>query len=385
MMNFCEKYHPKKLSDFLDNKQQISLLLRYVREGEKVIVHGPTGIGKTALVEVIARELDYDILALDSSSLRNKKSLEEEVIPFLSQKTLFSKGKVLLFDEMEGVSRSDRGALTFIKDISGKTKYPIVLVTTDIWNPKFMSLRYALKNIEFKAPSKQNLSEFLVKVAIDEGIDIDIENIGAIVRNNKGDVRACLNDLEAGLYETRKKDESIFEALNIVFKEKDVEKVKQSFDNVGNMRFGDYLLWVNENIPREYYSPEERDEAFQSTSKSDIFYSRIMRRNYWKLLYHAYVMATVGVMVSKKTERGEYTRFSPPSFVSKLSKTRFSRAKVRSVKSSFASKTHCSERKALEYLWMIEKIYSFDSKKGDLLANEVELDKNIVKWLKSKK
>jgi len=363
-MNLIQKYKPNKLSEFIDNKKALTDLISAVKNGDKVIIHGPTGIGKSLALELIARELNYNVLELNSSDMRSKKHLESKIIPFLSQRALFSKGRILVIDELEGLGGKDRGAVTFIKNIVGKTHYPIILITTNLWSSKLISLRFALKNIEFKKPSRSEVRNFLSMVSTKENLGISQEKINLIIENNKSDIRACLNDLEAGLFEERKKDESIFDALKVVFRDEDEENVKNAFDNVNNMQFGDYLHWLGENIPREYYSPKEREDAYDALSKSNIFYSRILKRNYWKLLYHAYILATVGVMVSKRTKREEYINYSYPTFLTKMSKTRFSRAKIRAVRKAFGKETHCSEKKAADYVWFIEEMFKYNPKKA---------------------
>ncbi len=381
-MMLVEKYKPRSLSEFVDNKKALKDLFEAIKKGKKVLVYGPTGVGKTLAVELIAKELKYNILELNSSHMRSKKNLEEAVIPFLSQGTIFGRGKVLLFDELEGMSSKDRGGLKFIQEIIKKTRYPIVLITNDIWSPKLTSLRFALEKIEFKRPSKTEVKAFLRKVAKLEGIKVTDKDLDVIIENNRCDIRACLNDLEAGIFEERVKKDTVFDALRTVFKGEDEDEVKAAFDNVDYINIQDILHWIGENIPREYYHPIERKEAYDAISKADIFYARILRRNYWKLLYHAYVMATVGVMCARRVKREHYVKYSMPYYITKMGKTRFLRAKIDAIKKAFASKTHCSTKKAKDYLWFIKEIYTHNPKEGKSILKELGLNTNAISWIK---
>ena len=303
-------------------------------------------------------------------------------MPFLGQGTIFGRGKILLFDELEGMSAKDRGGIKFIQEIVKKTRYPIVLITNDIWSPKLTSLRFSLDKIEFKRPKKSEVKMFLRKVAKLEGIKVSDKDLDTIIENNRCDIRACLNDLEAGIFEARAKKDTVFDALRTVFKGEDDEEVRSAFDNVDYLDFQTILHWIGENIPREYYHPIERNEAYDSLSKADIFYAEILRKNYWKLLYYAYVMATVGVKCARRIKREHYVKYNMPYYITKMGRTRFLRAKIEAVKKAFASKTHCSTKKAADYIWFIRELYLNNPKVAKSILKEIDLDTNALSWIK---
>ena len=69
----------------------------------------PPGTGKTTLAHVLAYDMEYELYELNASDMRNKSSLNERLKPVLEQKSLFESGKVILIDEVDGISGEDRG------------------------------------------------------------------------------------------------------------------------------------------------------------------------------------------------------------------------------------------------------------------------------------
>ena len=89
--------------------ERITILTKNFPAKKGVILHGAPGTGKTSLAYAIAFELDAEILELNASDLRNKQKVAEIIGPASRQKSLFKKNKILLIDEVDGISARDRG------------------------------------------------------------------------------------------------------------------------------------------------------------------------------------------------------------------------------------------------------------------------------------
>jgi len=101
MKNFAEKHRPKSLKEFGSHGIGISELRDLVYRKKPVILHGPTGTGKTSAVYALAKDLDYDVIEINASDERNKDRIHEVVGNAINQRSLFGRGRIVLVDEVE--------------------------------------------------------------------------------------------------------------------------------------------------------------------------------------------------------------------------------------------------------------------------------------------
>src|SRR6056297_499404 len=117
MKSWVEKYRPQKLTELIGQEEAVGEVENYLETFPNVrrkalLLNGPPGIGKTTLVHVFAKENEYEIFELNASDLRNKKSMIEKLKPVLEQSSLFNKNKLILVDEIDGLSGTkDRGGV----------------------------------------------------------------------------------------------------------------------------------------------------------------------------------------------------------------------------------------------------------------------------------
>ena len=80
-MHLYQKYAPKSLKEFAGNPSVVeevrtwALLFENNKNQKPLLINGPPGIGKTALAIVLAQEMGWEMLELNSSDTRNKKNI----------------------------------------------------------------------------------------------------------------------------------------------------------------------------------------------------------------------------------------------------------------------------------------------------------------------
>ena len=156
--NFAEKYRAKNYSEFVGQEKTINEIENFLKSFPKkkaLLLHGIPGTGKTSLVLASAKEHNLDILELNSSDLRNRLKLEEKLKPASEQQSLFKEGKILLMDEVDGVTGTDIGGVPELIRIIEKSAHPLILTGNDIWQSKFSKLRPKCKLIEVKPPKTE--------------------------------------------------------------------------------------------------------------------------------------------------------------------------------------------------------------------------------------
>ena len=75
-MNLSQKYRPINLRELLLPTEDKNKIVDYVRRKKPLLLAGPPGVGKTSTVYAVARELDYDVVDINSSDSRNKEFFE---------------------------------------------------------------------------------------------------------------------------------------------------------------------------------------------------------------------------------------------------------------------------------------------------------------------
>src|SRR3989338_7039930 len=153
MQTFTEKYRAKSFQDILGQDEAIKNLKEFLHQFPKkkaLLLYGPPGTGKTSLVLAAAKENNLEILELNASDLRNKEKLEQILKPATIQKSLFKKSKILLMDEVDGVTGTDRGGIPELVRLIQTTHFPIIMTCNDVWQSKLSPVRAKAKVVELK-------------------------------------------------------------------------------------------------------------------------------------------------------------------------------------------------------------------------------------------
>src|SRR3989304_3097794 len=112
--NLAEKYRAKKYGEIYGQDKAVDEIKRFLKEFPKkkgVMLYGPAGTGKTSLAIAAAKENNLEILELNASDLRNRLKLEQTVKPATEQMSLFKQGKIILMDEVDGITGTDIGGI----------------------------------------------------------------------------------------------------------------------------------------------------------------------------------------------------------------------------------------------------------------------------------
>src|SRR3989344_4592984 len=180
------KYKPKSLKEIIGQDNAISKLKKAINEKKAIFIYGVPGIGKSSSVHALSKDLDYEILEINASNYRNKDQINEIVGSSARQNSLFSKGKIILIDEIDGLNRDDRGAIQEIISVIKDSGHPIVIVGNDIWDSKFRELRKECELIQFDKLNPLDVLKVLRNILSKEKKEIDeihLRNIPYEYRN----------------------------------------------------------------------------------------------------------------------------------------------------------------------------------------------------------
>ncbi|HLC32084.1 MAG TPA: replication factor C large subunit [Candidatus Nanoarchaeia archaeon] len=360
---FAEKYRIQKTSELINQEKIVEELKKFLAEFPKkkaALLYGSAGTGKTSLIHAFAKENNLDILELNSSDLRNRKKLEEILKPASLQQSLFKKSKIILMDEVDGVTGSDIGGIPELVRVIEETKFPICMTCNDAWQSKLSPVRAKAKMLELKPLDRISLATLLKKVAEKEGIqkqDIFYMNLAS---KAGGDVRAALNDLQSyfsgdlsiDITEKRDQEDTIFNILRRIFKERG--DFRNLFDTT-SLSLDEILLWIEENIPKEYKN-EALVKAYSALSKADVFRGRIYRQQFWRFLVYQNIFQSAGISFAKKLPQSGFTKYERPKRVLKIWMNNQRIVNKKTIAKKYASLVHCSVKRAMRDFELLRPI-----------------------------
>jgi len=388
---WTEKYRARFFNDIKGQDiaiQKTKDFLKNFPKKKSLILHGPCGIGKTSLVHATSNETDSELLELNASDLRDKKKIAEIIGNSVQQKSLFKKSKIILIDEVDGISTTkDKGGLTELLGLIEKSCFPILITANNIWDKKFNPLRTKSEMIQLKDIDYKIILGVLREISNKENLNVSADILTSISVKSKGDLRAAINDLQiiSQLNETsiinpreineRNKEESIFTALQHIFKNSNIdESMIKVFDEV-DMSIDELFLWMDENIPLEYKG-EELVKAYDALSQADVFRGRIYRKQYWRFLIYEYFLLSGGIAASKDYNKTGFTSYKKPSRILKIWLNNQRTMKKKSICIKYAKHTHISIKRAMRDFLLIKTILQ-----NEKIRKELKLDEEEINYL----
>jgi len=401
MQPFTLKYQPKRTNEIIGQDNAIKKLKDFVVNFKKqrknaALVYGPSGVGKTISVHALANELDLEILEVNASDVRNSEQINSMIGSAVGQMSLFSKGKIILVDEVDGLSGTkDRGGLLAIIKLIEKSSFPLILTITNPWDYKFNKLRRKTEMIGFEPLDYLEIFKILGKICKNEKIKYEDMILKSLARRAGNDARAAINDLQTLAFETkeltknsleelgeRNQQDSILNALFKIFKSTDPNVAIGAFDNVKE-NLDEQLLWLDENLPKEYTNPEDLAKAYDKLSKADVFNRRIKRWQHWRFLVYINALITAGIAVSKKEKYKHHIQYKPTGKLLKLWWAKQKSMKKKAIAEKIGEKTHTSTKEALKNtLPYLQTAFKKNKNFRDELIHELDLSREEVEWLR---
>lgn len=429
MEDWTEKYRPTKLDEIVGNKNAIMEIQRWANSWLKgipkkkaIILSGKPGIGKTSAIMALASDHKWTLIELNTSDARNAKKIQKVATSGAINETFDDNGqfissktggrKLIMLDEADNLYEraektettdddlSDRGGKKAIIDTIKQTNQPIVLIVNDYYSLIKGSgeiLKFLCKHIKFFTPYPNSISYLLRKISLKEGITVDTKVIENIANRCKGDIRSAVNDLQSLSFNKehidikaldvlgyRDREKDIFTALNEIFKTKNLNTLKENLYTLNedpNM----ILLWINENLPKEYIDHNDLADGYNALSKADIFLGRTYRRQNFRLWAYACDMMNGGVATAK-THNYPNKKYNFPTWLKDKKSSKNSSDIRESISIKLGVLCHNSKRKSKnEFITHFSHIFRKNMLFAIKMKNKLDLTEAEIKYLLGEK
>lgn len=295
---WTEKYKPKETGEILGQGSAVSEVLRWLetwRPGEKALMlYGPPGTGKTLIAEVLAKEKKWFLMQINASDERNSQSIDSALSEVSKNTSLFHSGKIILIDEVDGISASDRGGVKAIINIIKESRFPVIITANNPYIPKLQTLRNYCRLVKLSRVNIRSIEKKLREICEREGVKTKDEVIKNLARWSSGDLRSAITDLQTlcqGREEITEKDleslgyrereTNIFSILPTIFRSKNLNASRNAIHNCDKDP-DEIFWWVENNLPQEFEHPDSLAKAFDTLSKADIFRQRVLSQQNWR-------------------------------------------------------------------------------------------------------
>jgi len=363
-MQWVDKYFPS-LDELVGHADLPARLRKWARSPKKPLLFtGPPGVGKTSAALALAKEMDWEVMEMNASRVRNKDAVRSILGAAAQQASLFSKGKLILIDEVDGTH--ERGGTGEIAKVLKTSKFPIILTANDAWDRAIRPLKPLCEEVAFKRPTSREIVSRLTQICEKEGIATERACLMHIA--SVRDVRSAISDLELvscgrktisaehlDLLGGRDSTKNIFDSLVIIFKTMTVSTARQAAWSVDKTP-DELLLWIEENIAREYAGSDVA-RAYDALSRADVFRGRIFRRQNWSLLSYVSDLATAGVALAKKEKYRKFSRYFPPRWLRLMGRSKATRAMKKRIARKFGPHLHVSSKYFSQYKPLLKSLF----------------------------
>jgi len=363
---WVEKYRPEKVEDVVGNEEAKESFVEWLkskrRSKKAVLLFGPPGVGKTALVNAAAREFGFTIIEMNASDTRSEKAINAVAKPATSYVALDafsakSKGNVLFLDEVDGIAgNEDRGGVGAILKIVEESRVPVIMAANDPDLDKLRPLKKVCTLIRFHQIRIPLVIALLQKICRSEHVAAEFEALERIAQNSRGDARSAINDTQSlgertctlTLQDTmalssRNKDISMDETLRGFFSAKSFSEASALLSR-SSVDYDEFLMSVSDNLPKRFTDADSLAQAFDIVSRADVFRGRVGTENWHLLKYFFNELSQVAEVEPESYKPFEF--ITPPIRIITLFWTKGKRTMLDAICGKIGALCHVSHETA---------------------------------------
>jgi replication factor C subunit 1 len=248
---------------------------------------------ETTTATLVAKESGRDLLEFNASDARSKKALQNTMGDITGSQTLnfgpsnnSNKKKsvqlrCIIMDEVDGMGAGDRSGMAELIQMIKKSKVPIICICNDRQSQKMKSLLPYCMDMRFRRPTKSVMATRALRIAEQEGFQVERNAAEAIAESCGNDVRQVFNCLQ--MWAQKGKGDSLtFRGL----KERESSINKDEILRVGLFDAAKTLLEGRRNLAGAD-AKAEKDSLFRRSDAFFVDYSftgLLVQQNYPRVM-----------------------------------------------------------------------------------------------------
>jgi DNA polymerase III delta prime subunit len=206
---FVEKYRPTNFDDIVLDPLNRQILKTIIETSyfPNLLFYGPPGTGKTSsiinLISAYQKHLNINgnglTIHLNASDERGIDIIRNQISSFVNAKPLFKTGmKFVILDEVDYMTKNAQQALKYLlQNYSSTVRFCLICNYISRIDE---GLQNEFLRLKFNQLPECEITNFIRNVSISENLNLSDENIKAIQRLYKSDIRSMLNFIQSNQY-----------------------------------------------------------------------------------------------------------------------------------------------------------------------------------------
>lgn len=393
---WSEKYRPSSMDQLVGNTEAMRELRDWVLSWKKapqktkaVLLLGPPGVGKTSAVIALCKDLNAELVEFNASDKRNKGVIETEVWTAVTQQTLDGRMRVILLDEIDGLSgTSDRGGAGAILKVIAESVHPVVMTANDPESPRLKDIMKYCRVLTIRPIELQDMLGVLKRISRLNEAEIPDKVLEELAEHSSGDLRAAISDLEAiavgspsfelDSLSSRDVRRGMRETLGRLFMATNSAVAKRALSEA-DVDEEEMILWLEENMNLHLATSKERSRGYEALSLADLALGRIRRRQTWRMLAYVQDFISVGIVMGRSETPFRRIEYSEPSWPLLAWRGARKTDKISEIIAKLSNIAGVSRRKVTRaYYDAIEQTIVRDPKSADLFARWLGISRALI-------
>jgi replication factor C subunit 1 len=201
---FTTTYRPKKIEDFVGNKQNVQPFIQWLLDWDAndkkkkcALISGVCGIGKSLFVDIMLKKHDYNAINLSLDDERDKEYMNTIIKPLIkTRKTFDGQENVLVVSDVD--CGGDYGFISCLTECIKNCSIPIICICNNRYDQSIKPILNYCVDFKMIKPAYQDVYRLVYNVVVKEKIRIKESEIKELYEQSNGDIRFVLNTLQFG-------------------------------------------------------------------------------------------------------------------------------------------------------------------------------------------
>lgn len=194
---FTEKYRSQNFNDLICDKKE--LLKNYLKNNKEIpsfiFYSSSPGTGKTSCAKIISKELNCDMLSLNSSMDRGIDTIRDRIKLFAQSLSSNNNKRMVFLDEADGLTPQAMNSLrTTMEEFSDNCFF--IFTVNDLFKI-IEPIRSRCIVVDFNLPNKKDIFNRLEFICQEEKIKYEPEDLHNLISNLYPDIRSMVLALQS--------------------------------------------------------------------------------------------------------------------------------------------------------------------------------------------